>query len=107
MNRRRKAEEGVGGRAWWRPWTWFRRAAPAGFARSPHQLEMILGAVKPVRNGLMDDDVEVVARRGSGRLLHETRPPGAGLDATMRAESDRRYERLRGRRLEAMRVEAD
>ena len=107
MNRRRDA----GGRrwvgAWWKPWTWLRWEAQAGFARSPRQLEMILGAVKPVRTGLMDDDVEVVARRGGGRLLHETRMPGAGLDAAMRAESDRTYERLRGRRVEAMRVEAD
>lgn len=108
MNKRREA----GGsrwarwaRGWWRPWAWFRRAAPSGFAPSPQQMEMILGAVKPVRNPLMDDDVEVLGRRqGGGRLLHETRGTGDARQSWMRAESDRTYERLRGRRLEGMRV---
>ena len=107
MNRRRELGAGRGGKAWWRPWTWFRRSGPPVFAKSPQQLEMILGAVKPVRNGLVDDDVAVVSRGSVGRLLHETRLPSSGTEAAMRAESDRRYERLRGRRLETMRVEAE
>lgn len=108
MNKRREARQGGWTRDWWRPWAWFRRATPSGFAPSARQMEMILGAVKPVRNPLMDDDVDVVTRRlGGGRLLHETRGAGAGRESWMRAESDRAYERLRGRRLEAMRVDAD
>jgi hypothetical protein len=37
-----------------------------------------LPAATPVRNDLLEDDVELVRRRREGRLLHETRPPGAG-----------------------------
>ncbi|MFM8421419.1 MAG: hypothetical protein ACKOEQ_15000 [Verrucomicrobiota bacterium] len=69
---------------------------------------MILGAVKPVRNPLVDDDVEVVGRRlGGGRLLHETPAAGDARQSWLRAESDRTYERLRGRRLEGMKVGTD
>ena len=107
MNRRRDAGAMWAVRAWWRPWTWLRRAEPTAFARSPRQLEMILGAVKPVRNGLVDDDVAMVARGGAGRLLHETRSRTGAMEAAMREESNRTYERLRGRRMEAMRVDGD
>ena len=107
MNRRREAGGAGRARSWWRPWTWLRRPGPPGFARSPQQLEMILGGVKPMRNGLVDDDVAVVARGGGGRLLHETRTTGPGVEAALRAESNRMYERLRGRRMEAMRVRRD
>lgn len=108
MNKRREAREERWTRDWWRPWAWFRKAAPSGFAPSPRQLEMILGAVKPVRNPLMDDDVDVVGRRvGGGRLLHETRASGDARQSWLRAESDRTYERLRGRRLEGMKVGTD
>jgi len=41
------------------------------------QGELQLPAVKPVRNDLFEDDVELVRRRREPRLLHETRPPGA------------------------------
>ncbi len=106
MNKRRDGTTGRWGRDWWRPWAWFRRPASSGFAPSPRQMEMILGAVKPVRNPLLDDDVDVVARRaGGGRLLHETRPSAGVLESRMQAESDRTYERLRGRRMQALKVE--
>jgi len=42
------------------------------------QGELGLPASTPVRNDLLEDDVELVRRRREGRLLHETRPPGAG-----------------------------
>ena len=42
------------------------------------QGELRLPAATPVRNDLLEDDVELVRRRREGRLLHETRPPGAG-----------------------------
>ncbi len=42
------------------------------------QGELQLPAVTPVRNDLAEDDVELVRRRRESRLLHETRPPGAG-----------------------------
>lgn len=49
--------------------------------RSPQrdmvQGELQLPAVNPVRNDLLEDDVELVRRRRESRLLHETRPPGA------------------------------
>lgn len=46
--------------------------------RGPVQGELQLPAVTPVRNDLAEDDVELVRRRRESRLLHETRPPGAG-----------------------------
>ncbi|MEN9776485.1 MAG: hypothetical protein RIS24_185 [Verrucomicrobiota bacterium] len=42
------------------------------------QGELQLPAVTPLRNDLVEDDVELVRRRRETRLLHETRPPGAG-----------------------------
>lgn len=106
MNKRRAGQREGGARSWWRPWTWWRRAEPVGFARSAQQLEMMLGAVKPVRNPLVEDDVELVARRREGRVLHETRMPVSGPTA-VEVESDRAWERLRGRRVEQMKVHAD
>jgi hypothetical protein len=47
-------------------------------ARNLIQGELQLPAVTPVRNDLVEDDVELVRRRRETRLLHETRPPGAG-----------------------------
>jgi len=51
-----------------------RRSTP----RDLVQGELRLPAATPVRNDLLEDDVELVRRRREGRLLHETRPPGAG-----------------------------
>lgn len=42
------------------------------------QGELQLPAVTPMRNDLVEDDVELVRRRRETLLLHETRPPGAG-----------------------------
>ena len=42
------------------------------------QGELQLPAVTPMRNDLVEDDVELVSRRRETLLLHETRPPGAG-----------------------------
>lgn len=47
-------------------------------SRNMVQGELQLPAVTPVRNDLVEDDVELVRRRRETRLLHETRPPGAG-----------------------------
>jgi hypothetical protein len=46
--------------------------------QSPVQGKLELSAVTPVRNDLSEDDVELVRRRRESRLLHETRPSGAG-----------------------------
>ncbi len=91
---------------WWSPGRWFARRETAHVVRSPQQLEMILGAVKPVRNTLVDDDLEVVRRKGASRLIYESKPVGA-QGARMEAESDRAWERLRGRKLDQLKVHAD
>lgn len=77
-----------------------RESGPAGATR---QLEMRLQDVKPVRNSLFNDDVEVV-KRSRSRLIYET--PGEAMPARGKAEaeSDRAWERLRGRRLDTLRV---
>lgn len=106
MNKRRAV--GMAGavvRSWWKPWTWFRRATPERITRSAQQLEMILGAVKPVRNPLMDDDVSVVRRPVGSRVLHESQSPVTSRPAVER-ESDRAWKRLRERRVEDLKVEA-
>lgn len=51
-----------------------RRSMPRDFVQG----ELRLPAATPVRNDLLEDDVELVRRRRESRLLHETRPPGAG-----------------------------
>ena len=99
----------VGAKArWWWPGEWFARRETVHVVRSPQQLEMILGAVKPVRNTLLDDDLEVVRRKGASRLIHESKPgTGTGQGARMDEESDRAWERLRGRKLDHLKVQAD
>ena len=72
--------------------------------RSPEQLEMILGAVKPVRNSLLDDDVVVVRRKADSRLIFETQP---AAPSRVEEESDRAWQRLRGRRLDHLKVSVD
>ena len=91
-------------RAWWKPWTWFHREQPVRITRSSQQLEMILGSVKPVRNPLVDDDVEVVRRRTGSMVLHESRTPTTARPA-VEQESNRAWKRLRGRKLNDLKVE--
>jgi hypothetical protein len=97
-------------RSWWKPWTWLRRSGAARLTRTPEQLEMILGGVRPLRHTLGDDDVELVRRRGGGRVggrvLHESRPPETGQSA-VEVESDRAWKRLRGRRMSDLKVGVD
>jgi hypothetical protein len=93
-------------RCWWKPWTWLHRSGAVRLTRTPEQLEMILGGVRPLRHTLGDDDVEVVRRGGRGRVLHESRPPLTGQPA-VEAESDRAWKRLRGRRVSDLKVGVD
>jgi hypothetical protein len=65
---------------------------------------MILGAVKPVRNPLQEDDVTLVKRRAGSRLLHESSSP-LNLKHSVERESDRAWKRLRERRVEDLKVE--
>lgn len=105
MNRRRKTVLTTGAvRCWWKPWTWFRSNHPERITRSAQQLEMILGAVKPVRNPLQEDDVTLVKRRAGSRLLHESSSP-LNLKHSVERESDRAWKRLRERRVEDLKVE--
>lgn len=109
-------------KAWWQAWRRpAGRGARAGFnpfrvlldgnrrrddamARgTSRQMEMRLHDVKPVRNSLFDDDVEVV-KRSRSRLIYETPGEAGPAGRKMEAESDRAWERLRGRRLETLRV---
>ncbi|MFM7553811.1 MAG: hypothetical protein ACKPAH_00700 [Verrucomicrobiota bacterium] len=64
---------------------------------APHpdlvQGELRLPAATPLRNDLFEDDVELVRRRREGRLLHETRPPGAAGTH----DPELAFNRLRGR----------
>lgn len=106
MNKKRAIQlEGGSNRTWWQPWTWFRRVQPARITRSAQQLEMILGAVKPVRNSLHDDDVSLVRRSSGSRVLHESRTPTTARPAVER-ESDRAWKRLRERRTDDAKVSA-
>ncbi len=93
-------------RSWWKPWTWFRRSGAARLTRTPEQLEMILGGVRPLRHTLGDDDVELVRRRTGTRVLHESSPPQTGQPA-LEVESDRAWKRLRGRRVSDLKVGVD
>lgn len=77
-----------------------RETGAAGISR---QLEMRLHDVKPVRNSLFDDDVEVV-KRSRSRLIYETPGETGPARRKMEVESDRAWERLRGRRLDTLRV---
>jgi len=105
MNRRRATVLTTGVvQSWWKPWTWFRRDEPVRITRSAQQLEMILGAVKPVRNPLHDDDVALVKRRAGSKLLHESSSPST-LRPAVERESDRAWKRLRNRRVGDLKVE--
>ena len=81
-----------------------RRGGRDRILRSPEQLEMILGAVKPVRNSLLDDDVVVVRRKADSRLIFESQPM---VPSRVEEESDRAWQRLRGRRLDHLKVSVD
>ncbi len=77
------------------------------------QLELVLGRPRlPVRNHPLEVGQPVQTRRsgpaaGGSKVIYES-PPAVAVDATrMMEESDRAYERLRGRRLETMRVTPD
>jgi hypothetical protein len=96
-------ETGTVGQGWWSPTRWMKRRERERSGRTPQQLEMILSAVKPVRNTLLDDDLEVVRRKTDSRLIYESKaaPESAGR---VEKESDRAWERLRGRRLENLKV---
>jgi len=92
---------------WWtRLWSGPRRAGRERILRSPQQLEMILGAVKPVRNSLVDDDLVVVRRKGESRLIYESLPSPTARPR-VEEESDRAWQRLRGRRLDHLKVSVD
>ena len=102
---------GVGARAsrggWWsRIWSGPRRPGHERDLRSPEQLEMILGAVKPVRNSLVDDDLVVVRRKADSRLIYESLPSPTARPR-VEEESDRAWQRLRGRRLDHLKVSVD
>ena len=92
----------AGRRGWWGRW---RRRGEVP-ARNPRQLEMLLSGVRPVRNSLLDDDVEVVKRPRS-RLIYETKPASGAQRAHLEEESNRAWERLRGRQLDRLNVSAD
>jgi hypothetical protein len=86
-------------------WRWG-RGRKSQEKRSPQQLELLLNGVRPVRNTLLDDDVEMV-RRGKTTVIFETQPAELKAQARLEEESDRTWARLRGRRLNRMEVRTD
>ena len=112
------APGGRTGARYWLGWLrWFDWRSRSGARRrlfsNVEQLELVLGRPRmPVRNHPLEEGQPVQTRRsgpaaGGSKVIYES-PPAVAVDATrMMEESDRAYERLRGRRLETMRVTPD
>jgi hypothetical protein len=84
-------------------WGWWKKDK---IVCSPQQLELLLNTVQPVRNTLFDEDVDVV-RRSRSRVIYETKPDAAVTQARLEEESDRTWERLRGRRFATLKTHSD
>ncbi len=96
-------------------WLGLRNGAVAGrrLFSTNDQLELVLGRPQqPARNRNLEIGLPARVRRsdatvGKSKVIYESKP-ASGADATrMMEESDRAYSRLRGRRLESMRVAND
>ena len=77
------------------------------------QLELVLGRPQqPARNRNLEIGLPARVRRsdttvGKSKVIYESKPASAADATRMMEESDRAYARLRGRRLESMRVGND
>jgi len=105
------------GSLWSRAVAWVKWPANSGARRrlfpTNDQLELVLGRPKPpARNRNLEIGLPAHVRRSDvaaskSKVIYESKP-AATADATrMMEESDRTYSRLRGRRLDSMRVDED
>jgi len=96
------------GRFGWPPASARRRLFPTS-----NQLELVLGRPNPpARNRNLEIGVSARVRRSDAsasisKVIYESKPATAADAARMTEESDRAYTRLRGRRLESLRVDED
>ena len=104
--------------SWWtRLRAWIGWPAPSASRRrlfqSSDQLELVLGRSSvPARNRDLEVGLPARVRRsdttvGQSKVIYESKPTAAIDAARMREESDRAYTRLRGRRLDSLKVGTD
>lgn len=105
------------GSFWSRAAAWLGWPVRAGARRrlfpTNDQLELVLGRPNPpARNQNLEIGLPASARRSDAaarisKVIYESKPASAADAARMMEESDRAYERLRGRRLDSLRVTDD